>query len=467
MSSGSKGAEKRGRDEAAGDNHPSAPAGGDVRGLQGGNAVGKKQKISKGGGMIREEVVDEGLGNNRKRMRALLSLTELEKDQVPVCTKDSVYRRVGEYRQCFRAFAKKRWIGLTLLGVFAKEFANAGSRDYYRDAIERGLIRIIPQSVYQRRGKKKMDKREEEECEYKIDSPDTVIGNNDLILHCKHRHEPPVTSAAIEIVEETDKVLIVNKPGSIPVHPTGRYRYNSIVEILDREMGKRNLHVVHRLDRLTSGVLMFAKDSDTAREFEKLISGRCVQKEYVCRVRGSFPGGEEGKKAEEIVCDMPIKNNPQPESADVSFMCSVDEIGGKPSKTTFVKLRDVENNNGMKESLVLCRPVTGRIHQIRVHLKYLGYPISNDPIYCDEYKEELKLKAQRKEKKKAEGGEEEGIVKDTAGGENRTAELFPLCKECEKKDDDPLPEELSLYLHAKSYLGEGWGYETKMPEWAL
>eukprot|EP00126_Sphaerothecum_destruens_P010048 Sdes_comp20668_c1_seq1m16014 len=114
-----------------------------------------------------------------------------------------------------------------------------------------------------------------------------------------------------------DSVVVVDKPSSIPVHPCGRYRHNSILFMLKREHGFKDLHVVHRLDRLTSGVLIFARTPQAARALELQIRGRMVQKEYICRVRGEFPEGI-------VDCNEPVKifNHKL-------GLCSVDRVEGK------------------------------------------------------------------------------------------------------------------------------------------
>ena len=123
-----------------------------------------------------------------------------------------------------------------------------------------------------------------------------------------HRHEVPVSSEEIKIVHIDDDLVVVNKPASIPVsdlacfsalgplttlilqvHPCGRYRHNTVVFILAKEHGLKNLRTIHRLDRLTSGLLLFGRNPKKAREMEQQIRTRQVQKEYVCRVEGEFP----------------------------------------------------------------------------------------------------------------------------------------------------------------------------------
>ena len=76
---------------------------------------------------------------------------------------------------------------------------------------------------------------------------------------------------------------------SFQVHPCGRYRHNTVVFILAKEYNLKNLRTIHRLDRLTSGLLMFGRNPKKARDMEQQIRNRQVLKEYVCRVEGEFP----------------------------------------------------------------------------------------------------------------------------------------------------------------------------------
>ena len=75
----------------------------------------------------------------------------------------------------------------------------------------------------------------------------------------------------------------------LKVHPCGRYRHNTVVFILAKEYNLKNLRTIHRLDRLTSGLLLFGRTPKKARQMEHQIRNRQVQKQYVCRVEGEFP----------------------------------------------------------------------------------------------------------------------------------------------------------------------------------
>ena len=100
--------------------------------------------------------------------------------------------------------------------------------------------------------------------------------NNDHMKNTVHRHEPPVIGKALEVLVDDGEVLVVDKPASIPVHPCGRFRHNTVIFILGKELGIRELHTVHRLDRLTSGVLLFARTLETSKKLDQLVRDRQV-----------------------------------------------------------------------------------------------------------------------------------------------------------------------------------------------
>ncbi|KAJ2895296.1 DRAP deaminase [Coemansia aciculifera] len=256
-------------------------------------------------------------------------------------------QRIHAYFHKFATFAKGRWIGRTIFEVFSSEFRDRPSA-YYESAIVKGIIEINNAQV----------------------QPSTAVRNGDLVTHFIHRHEPPVTTQPLSIVCETDEgLLVVDKPGSIPVHPTGRYNYNSVTKILEKKHGYPSLFPINRLDRLTSGLLLVGLNSNIARRMESDLAAHRIQKEYICRVKGVFPTGR-------IVCDQPIRVV----AHKLSLNC-VDREEGKPSLTEF-ELLAVDDDQ--LHSVVYCRPKTGRTHQIRVHLQFLGYPIANDPLYCNQ-----------------------------------------------------------------------------------
>jgi len=249
-------------------------------------------------------------------------------------------RKVYPYYFTFTTFTKGRWVGEKILDVFAREFRAHPVEEYERCILD-GTLTVNYEQV---------------DTEYRL-------RHNDLLANIVHRHETPVLSKPIEVVHLSEELVVLDKPCSLPVHPCGRYRHNTVVFILAKEFGLKNLRTIHRLDRLTSGLLMFGRNPRKAREMEQQIRNRQVLKEYVCRVEGEFPEGK-------TECSQPVEV--------VSYKIGVCKVSthGKECRTEFERL---SYNGG--SSVVVCRPFTGRMHQIRVHLQYLGFPVMNDPLY--------------------------------------------------------------------------------------
>lgn len=343
-------------------------------------------------------------------------------------------RRVPPYYFTYLTYCKLRWRDRLLIDIFTSEFRDRDEA-YYRRAIENGQVYINGKAA----------------------TIDTVVRNGDLISHRTHKHEPPVTARPVRIVHEDDELVVIDKPGGMPVHPTGRYRFNTAVMVLQHEQGKV-VHPCNRLDRLTSGLMFLAKTSKGADNFSKLLREREVRKEYVAKVVGEFPLGE-------VLCDKPLITT-HPKVA----LNRVDPEG-KEARTVFHRI----SFDG-KYSIVRCRPLTGRTHQIRVHLQYLGYPIANDPIYSSPTiwgpelgkggagdSEEIAARLDRVGKDKAA----ETFVNHNGEGERLAGKKCEVCQT--DLYTDPGPGDLDLWLHALKYSAAdgSWSYETPMPEWAL
>lgn len=81
-----------------------------------------------------------------------------------------------------------------------------------------------------------------------------------MIVHKAFRNEPPILDVPIKIIHDDEEFLVVYKPPSMIVHTGGGYHFNTLMGLLYFEHGYRNLHILHRLDRLTSGLILFAKN---------------------------------------------------------------------------------------------------------------------------------------------------------------------------------------------------------------
>eukprot|EP00978_Attheya_sp_CCMP212_P029478 scaffold104846_cov58-Attheya_sp.AAC.1 len=426
-------------------------------------------------------------------------------DALSTCDRLKRIRIVKPYPYTFATFAKERWIGRTVLDVYHDEFGSY-PKSYYEAAINEGRILVSGKRVT---------------CDF------LIKGGHEL-THTVHRHEPAVAvcdlllekddtivvedreKKLIRIVHESDSVIVVDKPSTLPIHPCGGYNYNSLIHILTSERPdlKGKVFTVHRLDRLTSGLTIFAKSTEVAKSMGKCIMDRDhCQKVYLARVKGKFPlhvppelrtksspdqpnvppfvHGEErmnsatmndsnqhassegensrsnfglgfwvtdssgmvhdnttltsvfesGSSIDTLLRDLEKETtNNQPDRSslpgDISIssttpsketdspneekeassgvywfhlacptriavkktgICEAGSFSNldpslyrktvKPAQTSFAV---VEYDAKTDSTVVLCKPVTGRTHQIRLHLEYMGHPIANDPNYSGE-----------------------------------------------------------------------------------
>ena len=171
------------------------------------------------------------------------------------------------------------------------------------------------------------------------------------------------------VIYEDDHIIAVNKASGVSI---GGDRWDESRERLDRLVAETvyakdslsKIFTVHRIDRETSGLVVFAKDELTHRRLSKAFEGREVKKRYIAIVYGRPHWQEES-------CDLPLVPN-----GNKQHMTIIDKYRGKPSLTGFELLGSAGNY-----SILEALPETGRTHQIRVHAAALGFSIVCDPLY--------------------------------------------------------------------------------------
>jgi len=240
--------------------------------------------------------------------------------------------------------------------------------------------------------------------------------------------------------------------------------------------------------------MFIGKHKKAAERLTEQLMSRTIRKEYVARVKGEFPEGD-------VVCEQPI--------LQISPKLGLNRVraNGKTAKTVFKRLAyyppsptsetasPASTTNGTtlpppppKEgySIVRCLPLTGRTHQLRVHLQFLGHPITNDPIYANRRvfghllargttsgadDEDIMTRLSRMGKEEvadAVAYEDEMVAEyEKKKAEKMTGEVCGVCGT--PLYSDPGEHELGIYLHAKKYADAGgrWSYETELPAWAL
>uniref|UniRef100_A0A1I7UJL8 Pseudouridine synthase n=1 Tax=Caenorhabditis tropicalis TaxID=1561998 RepID=A0A1I7UJL8_9PELO len=323
---------------------------------------------------------------------------------------------------------------------------------------------------------------------------DYLLRNGDRVDHWAHRHEHPVREwitvpgitvafqirdLPIRVISETDDLLVVEKPPSLPVHTCGQYAIHTVLGQLRVNENKTGLRVLHRLDRATSGVLLFAKNYETDLEFKTTLKQGEWSKEYICKVDGVFPD-------EEQICEQPIG----PLVISMGIQCVRPD--GKEAKSRFRKLWTDGTH-----SVVQVHIETGRTHQIRVHSQFLGFPIVGDQLYnstvwgptkgknaeygksfeelCEDVRNthksenwhekpnpEFELKMERL------AADSTVIQPEPVGFHvDSRPEFDEICQKCNVESKKVPENHYQLFLHCLKYQTSKWSFETEIPEWAV
>lgn len=196
----------------------------------------------------------------------------------------------------------------------------------------------------------------------------------------------PANFAHFDVLEETDDYIVVSKPAHLLIHPTRPGGHTTLFHGLKTMLGYEianggQISIINRLDRETSGVVLVAKTSSCARMFAKAMMRRQMDKAYQAIVFG-WPDDDS------FLIDGPILRQGDVRDSPVYVKQCVHE-DGKPCATqvdvvgrfTSPEPMGVGEFRTDRFALLACKPMTGRMHQIRVHLAHAGHSIVGDKIY--------------------------------------------------------------------------------------
>lgn len=167
-----------------------------------------------------------------------------------------------------------------------------------------------------------------------------------------------------QVLFQDDQLVVVDKPPFLPVTPTGKYLQQSLLVRLKRKLQLDDLVPLHRIDRSTSGLVLFSVRPETRGAYQAMFPERRIAKHYEAVV----PWHEGVSSVPEVYRSRLVD--------DEHFM-RVKEAPGEPNSETRIVVQAVQDGR----ALLRLSPVTGRKHQLRVHCMALGMPIVNDPIY--------------------------------------------------------------------------------------
>jgi 23S rRNA pseudouridine1911/1915/1917 synthase len=260
--------------------------------------------------------------------------------------------------------------GRIRLDAFLKERIKGRSRAQIQRAIDSGVISIHRNlQAHHSVGK--------------IKASVQLLAGDQVHVLTTRKPEPKVDFNYKILFEDTD-LFVIDKPGNLPVHPAGRFFFNTLWIHLKTEgftrplQSEREFYLVHRIDRETSGLLVLTKTRDTSAKIVEQFAKRKTEKRYLAIVHGT---------PKEDRFEVNLAMNRIEGSRIRVQMHPVDESeGGLPAETKFHVLHRKE-----KFALVECFPKTGRQHQLRVHLKAVGHPIVGDKLYGLTESESLRL----------------------------------------------------------------------------
>ena len=154
----------------------------------------------------------------------------------PVIKIQNNIRFIEPYEFKYQLYIKRRWLGKKLIDVLDSEF-HSSPKEYYSKAIQDGKILV--------NGKKVTD--------------DYILKDNDFLTHITIRKENPIIYKKLDIVFEDENYLVVDKPSSWPIHVCGAYNFNTLQRILMDDYKYKDIKILHRLDKQTSGTVIFSK----------------------------------------------------------------------------------------------------------------------------------------------------------------------------------------------------------------
>lgn len=233
------------------------------------------------------------------------------------------------------------------LAVAAPEY----SRSFWQKRCEDGVVLVNNKNV---------------KASYKL-QPDDVV-------QATLPEAPDFAQQELPVIYEDDDVIVMNKPAGVLTHAKGAESQEFTVAEFVRPKttdgpGTNRPGIVHRLDRGTSGIIIAAKNTEAKRWLQGQFSKRNVKKTYLALIPGHL-------RQPEAILRLPIERNPKkPQTFRVG-------ANGKPAETAYKVVKQFKDFE-----LVELKPHTGRTHQLRVHLEYLGHPIVGDPTYGTESKQ--------------------------------------------------------------------------------
>jgi RluA family pseudouridine synthase len=284
---------------------------------------------------------------------------EIQREQALKTRQATITRIANEQRGC-EPYTNRRWIsiskqaaGLPLIEALPLIYAGY-TEDQWQHAIASGAI-TLPAAT------SKEWKTMPVESQHRV-------REGERYLHTIEEYTEPPIDPSIELLHEDEAIVVVSKGAPLPLHPSGRYQKNTLEAILLTAYHPEKLRPAHRIDAMTTGLVVFTRKYQFASRLQSQFADGTVEKTYLARVEGS-------PTWDQFTCELPIASEPLPHGGR-ELGNTGSSRSGQQATTEF----QVLERRG-ETSLIQAIPRTGRTHQIRLHLAALGHPILGDPLY--------------------------------------------------------------------------------------
>lgn len=207
-----------------------------------------------------------------------------------------------------------------------------------------------------------------------IPAPDRALAEGDIVQYFLADAPEPEVNTAVTVLYEDRDIVLVDKPGDLPAHPAGRYFKNTLWWLLRERLSVAEPSIINRLDRETSGVTLVAKNARAALACRRQFSERGVIKKYTAITEGAF---ERAVHARGYI--VPAKTSAIRKKRQFEPSTEAGPAPGREAEWAETIFTPVKSAGGL--SVLEARPHTGRLHQIRATLLFLGCPVVGDKMY--------------------------------------------------------------------------------------
>lgn len=264
-------------------------------------------------------------------------------------------RQIASMQSGCQAYENRRWIsiprrcaGMPLIQAL-QEIYPPYTKEQWLDAIQAGEI-TAPAATKSQWKTTRVE-------------PELEVREGQRFLHAIPDYSEPAINPDVLLVHQDEAIVVIDKSAPLPLHPSGRYHKNSLEWILHEAYFPEKLRPAHRIDAMTTGLVVFTRKYAYASKVQSQFAQGSVEKTYLAWVEGR-PSWDNTR------CELSISASTLPNGGR-----TVDPQG-QEAITEFHWIRTQDGR-----SLVQASPVTGRTHQIRLHLAALGHPIIGDPLY--------------------------------------------------------------------------------------